>query len=183
MESIIGIVGQFLGSGGAGVITGGVGALFGGVFKLLNRKDDRKEKDAERKHELVLLDRQAATDKAEREFELDKIETEHENEVELANTAGRWDSLQASYDLKITDSSCSQWVNNTKALFRPFLTTFLFIMTGIILYWLLNVTQEILSHTEVKDLVKYCVYSVVYTASTAGTWWFGDRAISAPNHK
>lgn len=41
----------------------------------------------------------------------------------------------------------------------------------------------VLDAAEVKDLLRYIVYSVVFTACTAGMWWFADRALAPPGLK
>lgn len=177
------IISGFLTGGGAGAVTGIFGSAIGGLFSWLNRKQDAKEAKAARDHELALYDRQEAANASEREFELDKLDAEHENKVGEINTRGQWRGLEASYGLDLVSEHCSRWVNNIKALYRPLLTTLLVIATWVIIYWLMNADQEILSGENVNALVKYCIMSVAYTASTAAMWWFGDRALKPPSHK
>jgi len=108
---------------------------------------------------------------------------ENEFELESINEEGSWNGLEASYGLKITDNNCSQWVNNLKALFRPMLTLLLTFASIVIIYWLLNKDQSVLTGVELNELLKYCIYSIVFSGATSITWWFGDRALSPPKHK
>ncbi|MBK1695783.1 hypothetical protein [Rhodovibrio salinarum] len=38
----------------------------------------------------------------------------------------------------------------------------------------------ILSETDVRALLRYIVYSTVFAAMAAVTWWFGERAMTPP---
>ncbi len=157
---------------GSGGIFGVLGSVTGGVFKFMNRKQDMKEAQAERQHELNLYEKQKEQTQMENEFEIDQI-----------NEQGSWDGLAASYGLQITSPDCSMWVNNIKSLFRPFLTTLLVCISAFIIWWLLHNDQGILTQVELNELLKYAVNSIVFSACTAVTWWFGDRALSPPGKK
>jgi hypothetical protein len=73
-----------------------------------------------------------------------------------------------------------------KDLFRPVLTAGLFVLSYVIFLDVIRrngVLAHVLSPDEALELIKYIVYSVVFSATTSGVWWFGDRAFSPPGMK
>ena len=83
------------------------------------------------------------------------------------------------------------FASNIKALFRPFLTTAL---VGIMAYIFIelwsgmlgaegNQLMVLFTETEVKDMLRYVIYSTVFSATTSVVWWYGDRALTPPHMK
>ncbi len=74
--------------------------------------------------------------------------------------------LQASYQHDIHHQHTSLWVNNIRSLIRPILTLLLWLI--VILIWF-----------NLPDMVNYqqIITTILYAATTATTWWFGDRYI------
>ena len=73
---------------------------------------------------------------------------------------------------------------------RPLLTLALFVLTYAIWRDLLDavagegaVLAAILDDAAIKSILGYIVTSVIFAATTAGVWWFGDRAMAPPSGK
>jgi hypothetical protein len=148
-------------SAASGGIFGIFGSVIGGLFKYFKAKQEHSFKKDEWNHELTLLDRQNKRAREEDEYELDKVVQQ-----------GSWDALGTSLSKQSLPGPSYKWVDAVKDLYRPALTTGLFILT-----W------YIFAHTDDQALRTYVVNSVVFTACTAGMWWFADRAIAPPGMK
>jgi hypothetical protein len=163
-------------SAASGGLFGVLGAAFGSWMKHKERKQKALDQQAEREHELKLI----------------------ELKMQSNSQEGAWDGLTTSIQAQRTLDS--QTTNNTivvgiKSLFRPFLTLFLWLavawMMNLVLTGQLNlITQEatlvgnvLFTTAELTALMKYIVYSTVFSATTATTWWFGERALSLPEMK
>lgn len=166
---------EILGAG-ASAATGGVfgliGSLLGVGAKYVQKRQELKFEKAKWDHELALIDKQA---------ELRQLESE--SELAVVNAKGSWAGLEASYQMQVK-GEVSQWANNIRALFRPFLTVFLWILAGVALYWLLSANAVLYVTPEyITEIVRYAIHTVFFTASAAGLWWFGDRAMTPPGAK
>ena len=180
---------EFLGSiasFGATIASGGLlgiaGSVIGGALKWLNKREERKQRKEDQTHELNLIEKQMQVKAAETEAE-----------AKLKAVEGSWKGLSQSmrHDTSVGDIPW-QWlrsvVNTIRSLFRPALTIGLFFM--VLKFWndlsgggaVLGI-NALLTDIERVELMKYIVYSVVFMATTAGTWWFGDRAFAPPGMK
>lgn len=112
-----------------------------------------------------------------------------ETEQELAIAAAETDAAvrQASYRHAMPARSESPWAANLRTAFRPLLTTALVVCTVVIFFRLMDELHQGAALTfagiDAGDLVAYIVYSTVFAATTAVTWWFGDRAFTPPGLK
>lgn len=148
----------FLGLIGS-VLTGGATGLIGsilskgiGLFEAHQKRQDRK---LDFEHELKLLDKQA---------ELRTAETENELAIANAETAS---SLRvASYSHDSSMGRPHRWVVDVLRLVRPVLTLFLLILVGGIYF-----------STNDFAMKAGIIESVLFMASSAVTWWFGDRSL------
>jgi hypothetical protein len=154
-----------------GGLFGLVGALLGVGAKMLQSWEERKllrEKIEGRKieqaHELKLLEMQIARGKAETESELAIIDAAAARDVKLA-----------SYQDAANIGPTHMWVSDVLRLFRPFLTIALIGVT----VWLFHrlIKGGGLPYISTPELVQYIVLSVVFSATAAVTWWFGERAM------
>lgn len=169
---------ETLGAGVAGVASGGILSVFGALFKGVGNYFAEKQRQAARREEW-------AHEKDLLKLEMERNDKDTENEIKLEDTKGSWRGLEASYNTVIASSQVHKWVNDVRSLYRPFLTTFLFIMVYAIFKDLMQVLQGseaalsvAFTPEEAGESVRFIVQSVVFTACTAGTWWFGDRALS-----
>jgi hypothetical protein len=158
-----------LASGAASVAGGGVFGLLGSIGTSWI-KGKAQEKD--RAHTLTLQDK-----------ELEAAQAGHLQTLISARQAMSANGLTASINADHI-SNLPQWAAGIKALFRPFLTTGL-LLACIYLFTLLlealsgpSILSEAFGRDAIIELIKYTVYSLVFSTATAITWWFGDRAIT-----
>jgi hypothetical protein len=162
-------------SAASGGLFGVLGAAFGSWMKHKERKQKAIEQQAQREHELKL------------------IELHQQGASQEAAWTGMTTSIQAQMELDKIQTNIPIVVA-VKSLFRPFLTLFLWLAVGwsmhLVLMGSLNhylelahANQTLFSQEELTALVKYVIYSTVFSATTATTWWFGERALSLPEVK
>jgi len=167
-------LGDLLGTG-ASVASGGLFGLLGsvvGVFAKYKQEKQRQEWEVkQQKYELELLNMQ---------MKQRAQETEHE--LAIVAQEGSWEGMTSSQQMAMSGGETSIWVNNIKSLFRPFLTLVLWILSLYLFYSLAD-DSKMLSQPEIDELMKYMVYSIYFSASTATVWWFGDRALAPPGLK
>jgi hypothetical protein len=131
-----------------GGVTGLFGTLVGRVASIFEKKQERA---------FIL-------EKYQLDAKLRSIETEKQLELTYLNTSQK--SLQASYKHDSSIIVKSEWINNIRALVRPVLTLLLWLLVAAIFFNLEAVDDE-------KGLI---VETVIYAATTATVWWFGDRS-------
>lgn len=169
---------------GASAATGGVlgllGSVVGKIGQAFQLRQERKDKKLDYEHELKLLEMQHAQASREDMHEMDMLETE-------GSFAGLESSLSAAGNIK----AASDWVRDVRALTRPFLTFSLVALVAWMFIVLINAIQTgtsnalvgLLGQDAVIDILSYIIYSVVFSASTAVVWWFGDRALTPPDRQ
>lgn len=172
------IIGAVAG-GATGGIFGLLGAILGAGAKYLQERQRQQWQRAvwAQEAELQRLQMQAKAD-------------ENEQRIALAATEGSWAGLTASLEAEPPASAVHRWVNDARSLFRPLLTLALFVLTYAIWRDLLDavagegaVLAAILDDAAIKSILGYIVTSVIFAATTAGVWWFGDRAMAPPSGK
>ena len=132
------------------ILGGGATGLFGTIAnRLLNYVDERQRFA----HELNLLRLQAEIGSQEREQERLIMEGQAATALKIA-----------SYDHDTGYGKGSRWVVNTLRLFRPVLT--LMLLLGVFIAWIF---------TTDPTLQQQLVGTLIYLATVALTWWFGDR--------
>jgi hypothetical protein len=140
----------------------------------MNARQERIEKDAERSHEIELL-----------KLQMERGDRKTENELAIARSEGSWRGLKASYRSDIDARLVSTWVNNIRSLFRPLLTILLWAAALIVFFAVTGGRLEkwIIQAGEFGDIIRYMIFSMYFSASTATVWWFGDRAMTPPGMK
>lgn len=156
----------------SGGLFGLLGAGIGSWFKSKQQAAQRLEDSDKRGHELKLLEMHMAQD-----------QQETEQELAIISQQGSWKGLSESINADSRIADTHKWVNDLKSLFRPFLTVCLWVLAGWVFHKVSSRGLEALNQAEVNELVKYMVYTVFFCASTATTWWFGDRALAPPGMK
>ena len=173
------IIGSLLGAG-ASVASGGlfglVGSLIGVGTKYLQQRQANAQKDKDWMHEIEL-----------RKLDMEQGDRETENELAIAQSEGSWQGLEASYKTVVSASSVHTIVNDIRSLFRPVLTLSLIVLSALLFWWVWSGITEangnvlkLFSETDIKDIIRYMIYSVFFSTSTAIVWWFGDRAMAPP---
>lgn len=159
----------------AGGATGLLGTVAGRLIGLFERRQDRlaaEQSNAFKRerwaHELQLAEQSGREQAAARAADLEKTREQAAGRA-LARSVAAETALKASYP----------WVDAVRALVRPTLTLLLWaVATGI--YISLLTESEFLADAERADLARYLTASVVYCATAATLWWFGDRAPRPP---
>lgn len=160
--------------GAGGVVTG----IFGGIFGQIGKYYQEKLRQV---HE-------------EKKWSHDEKQWDHDNrmatmEVMAESDIAKGKALSASIesDSRLSNTNSSPWANNVKIVYRPFLTTLLLVIASIMFVMFMSALEakahalnQVFSGNEMKEIVRYMIYTVFYTASTAAMWWFCDRALS-PN--
>jgi len=163
---------------GANVASGGIfgllGSLIGVGAKWLQAKQAAKAKASEWQHEIKLL-----------ELQMEAGDRETENELAISRSEGSWKGLSDSYHTVVPAAAIPAWANAIRSLFRPFLTIALWVLVVIELRWMISGTLEVwVSDAQQFGItIKYIIDSTVFSAATATTWWFGDRAFTPPGQK
>lgn len=171
-------LGDLLGVGASaasGGLFGLAGSLIGGVFKYFQAKQEHRQR---------LEWAAVEMDQARLDMEADQLRAD--NEAKLIAAQGSWDSLQSSY-AHDSGGSSHKWANDVRSLYRPILTSGLLVMVFMIWRDISSGGDGMLltyfTQGELKEVIRYIVMSVVFTASTAAVWWFGDRAFAPPGFK
>jgi len=169
----------------AGLLSAGSGGLLGGIFAFATNwfkaKEEAKKLEADRQFELLKWEREDNLFK----LQMDKDAMEHEQESAIIQQQGSWNALDTSIQAESKIGATYKWVIAILKLFRPFLTVGLGLMTTYIFYSLVssNDLNKYLSITDRTDIVRYVIYSIVFSFTTAVTWWFGERALTPPHRK
>jgi hypothetical protein len=138
-------------TGGA---TGIIGSVIGKAFSFLDMWQKEKAADSEHGRTLELLELQ------------NKIGAEEsEREMEIAQSKIDADSRVASYSHDAVGGTSSGWVTDVLRLVRPVLTFSLILLVGILYFKAAPGGRATIEA------------SVIYMASSATLWWFGDRAM------
>lgn len=159
---------------GAGGVLGLFGGIAGAVAKVIQKKQEMAHQERQWAHELEL-----------QRLEQERSREEDEHELRIANNAGSWGALTTSIQAFDPGSGGSPTVNAIRSLFRPFLTVLLLAMAGWMFYLVVTVpaVRSAFPDELYRELVRYIVFSVVFTAATAAVWWFADRALTPPEYK
>lgn len=169
MECLSDIVGVGF-SAASGGIFGAIAGLGSSVMKYFNQKQEFKQEQAKWEHQKSL------------------IVLKTKGEV----TKASWEALIASHQQDSGPSPSNRWgiVDAIKTLYRPFLTTMLFVMVYLLFQDILNglsgkdaTMANIFDGAELKEIMQYMVHSMVFTTASAGMWWFSERAFAPPGMK
>lgn len=173
MESILGLLGA-----GAAVASGGIFGVLGAAFGAWQKGKQIKLEMEERNHNRL------------HEKEMFRLQMESKSQE------GSWATLEATHEADAVSALQENymWVRAIKTLFRPALTAGLWgavawelnlILSGALTTYVDQALsrQAIFTPTEIVELVRYVVYSTVFSATTATTWWFGERALTMPQMK
>ena len=149
------------------------GGLLGTLGTALGRVTGFFERRAENAHE--------------RERWVHELQLEAQRAQVSAQTADRTAStdLQAARFEALTESLRSdagldsgyRWVAAIRALVRPVLTPFLWILYLIVFFTVMSgAADRFLDEAMESEFLGYFMSNIAFTASAATLWWFGDRA-------
>lgn len=158
----------------SGGILGAVGALIGFAGKYFQEQQRQAWEEKKWDNEAVML-----------RLNMEARLAETENELKIVLGQADADQRVASYGLDMTTpGGVHKWVNDVRSLFRPFLTIFLWVV-ALFIVWRMSdwVGDGLVTVDASVGLIDYVIKSVIFSASTATVWWFGDRALSPPGMK
>ena len=140
------------------VLTGGATGIIGSLITkgigLFEAHQKRQDRILDFEHELKLLDKQAALRMQE-----------SENELLIAQAEAAANLREASYAHDASAGRAHTWVVDILRLVRPVLTLFLIGLVGT--FYVMHVEQR----AEITA-------SILYMASSAVLWWYGDRSLT-----
>jgi len=168
METIAEALGGMLAGGATGLLGTVAGRLIGLVERRQERlaAGDRRAFEREKwAHDLRLAETAAASEAAGRAAE-----------AALARDAAAAETLKRSVDAEASVRASYPWVDAVRALVRPALTLLLWAVATAIYASLAYGEEGFLADADRSDLARYLAGSVVYCATAATLWWFGDRA-------
>lgn len=156
-------------SAGAGVASTGflgvIGSLVGQLSNYFQEKQRQSWEKQKWQHEKDLINLNMKADAHETELEL-----------KVADSQGSWSGLSASIASDAGGGATYQWVNAVKKLYRPFVTTLLWVIAYVVF-------QRTEGVEELTDTQEYMIDTIYFTAATATMWWFGDRAFTPKQFK
>lgn len=162
------------------LILGPVLGTFGGIIQ---KYLESKEKAAERKHELDIMDKEAEL--ADR-----RLKIEQEIKREQADAAAFSASYNFVNDRLLPDggklSKGQVWiallVDALSRLIRPVATIWYQLALAGVFCWaayeLNRINAGLLDPTEMQAIVHEIIFSIIGTAETILLWWFGIRGMS-----
>lgn len=163
-------------SAAGGGLFGVAGALAGRIIGLFEIKERRRDQALANEHEERRW-------KQEHEMQLLQLQSrreETESELALAESAGSWSALGASYAAEAAIGATYQWVEAVRALVRPGLTLGLWCAVLAIFFHTASEQARWLAATDRASALAYLIDSVVFAATAATLWWFGDRPPRRP---
>ena len=180
MDGLMDLLGAGASIAGGGVF-GAIGSVVGSVFKskaaAKERADERSRLQIEHSQRIELAQLEASLESDAQVEAMARIRLE-------GSQAGLVTSLASD-----NGQNLSRWAANVKGLYRPFLTTALVGLCLVMFFYLLDALQgggplaDLFDLGELVAMVRYIVYSIVFSTSTAIVWWFGERALTPPSAK
>lgn len=154
----------------SGGILGIVGGLGSSVVKYFHQKQENKEKAAQHERDKELL--QMKNDGAVTEKSWDAMITSQQADIGQTGTlASIATFIKTLYRIVLTSAliACVYWI------FLDFL--------GAISGGEGSDLSKVFDPKELKDILRYIVNSITFTACTAAMWWFSERAFAPPGMK
>ena len=99
---------------------------------------------------------------------------ETESELALTAAAGSYGGLEASL-AAAASLDAPAWVDAVRGLVRPVLTPLLWLAVLAVFFQIGGDQARWISQAERAELIAYLVNSLVFAATAATLWWFGDR--------
>lgn len=157
IETLLG----FLGSSAFGSITG----IFG---NWITRREERKNKEIDNKHELDVL-----------KYQKELGQQNHEHQLQIADKNIEQTTVEGELNA-FTESqkNDSGWMDKAKAIVRPLLTTYLAMMTTIIAYQVHTLVGglEGVDPTQLSGIYEDIIQNVLYLTNLAFSWWYASRS-------
>ena len=164
MDELLGLSAAAISGGAFGV----AGTALGRVIGFFERRETHAQERARWDHEVRL-----------HELQIKAGAAETERELAVLAASGSYEGLSASLAADAKLSGGYRWVDAVRALVRPVLTPFLWLVYLVVLLAVLSGGRNGGS-AEAAGLVGDFVANVAFAATAATLWWFGDRAPRTP---
>jgi len=159
-------------SGLAGGVAGLVSSIGGQIANYFHTKSEREFQEKKWSHEERLHTLNNEKDIQDHNQDMALSAQESEQALKLTRMTGSYAGLNTSIDADKSIGDSYLWVNAVKSLFRPFLTTMLWIISIIVFFTTYEAPEVLVGN------VVYMVESIYFATGTATFWWFGDRSYS-----
>lgn len=161
----------------AGGLSGGaLGAAFGALGSILNRgfailelRERRRDRQLELTHEKARWTHELMLAEQTRSARAD----EARQALALSDSRGSWAGLKASVEAEALLAPGWPWVAAVRTLTRPVLTVMLWLLYALVF---LAAASGALQPEAAGGVIAGAVQTISFSAATALTWWFGDRA-------
>jgi hypothetical protein len=167
--SAIALAGDGLTGGALGAAFGALGSIVNRGFGLFEMREKRKDRQLEMSHENerwtheIALGDQARSAKAQ----------EAAQALALSQSQGSWSGLNVSIQAEAALAPSWPWVVAVRTLTRPALTVLLWLLYAVIF---VAAASGALQPEAANGVITGAVQTISFSAATALTWWFGDRA-------
>ncbi|GJL96634.1 MAG: hypothetical protein DHS20C06_04510 [Hyphobacterium sp.] len=150
----------------SGGLLGTLGTALGRLTGFFERRDENAQERERWAHELQLEERHARTN-------AQAADATASADLQAARFEGLAESLKGDIGLE----SGYRWVAAIRALVRPVLTPFLWILYLVVFFSVMSgAADRFLDAGMESEFLEYFISNIAFTASAATLWWFGDRA-------
>ncbi|HEX6865625.1 MAG TPA: hypothetical protein VF122_00190 [Caulobacteraceae bacterium] len=157
-------------SGGAlGAAFGALGSVINRGFSLFEMRERRKDRQLELAHEKERWAHEVALGKQARAAHAE----EARQALALSESRGSWAGLKASLEAEAAIPASWPWVAAVRTLTRPALTVLLWLLYAMVF---VCAAAGALAPDAAGSVIAGAVDTISFSAATALTWWFGDRA-------
>ena len=173
-----------------GDLLGGVASVAsGGIFGLIGSTVGAIAKYFQKRQEFDQERQRREWDREDFRMQMQFSAQETEQELAIASAQGSWSGLSESIRADAAVATKGGTVTAAiRSMFRPFLTTLLVCVSAWIVWFMWqgvvdgreNGLQLFFTPEEMADIIRYAIYSLLFSTSTAVVWWFGDRAMTPP---
>ena len=157
------------GGGALGAAFGALGSVLNRGFGLLETRERRKDRHQELAHEKERWAHESQMAEAQRDARAD----EARQALEAADRQGAWAGLTGSIAAEAAIGASWPWVAAVRALTRPALTVMLWLLYAMLF---LAAAAGGLQADTAASVIAGAAETISFSAATALTWWFGDRA-------
>jgi len=157
------------GGGALGAAFGALGSVMNRGFGLLEMREKRQDRQLELAHEKDRWAHETDMAQAARAGQAD----EAREALEQTQAEGSWAGLTGSIAAEAAIAPSWPWVAAVRALTRPALTVMLWLLYAALF---LAAAAGALHPDAAASVVTGAADTISFSAATALTWWFGDRA-------
>lgn len=157
------------GGGALGAAFGALGSVLNRGFGLLEMREKRQDRQLELAHERDRWAHETEMTAAERAGKADEVE----QALAQTQAQGSWAGFTGSIAAETVIGASWPWVEAVRALTRPALTVMLWLLYAALF---LAAASGALHPDAAASVVTGAADTISFSAATALTWWFGDRA-------